>query len=61
MKQSIKTLVIGGGGTANYCYMGAMREVFSENQNDRYQKSHLDSIRRLLCKTAYSKWSDLFT
>jgi NTE family protein len=41
--KDIKNLVIGGGGTAGYCYMGAMREVFDESDEDKPSLSNVNN------------------
>jgi NTE family protein len=33
--ENIRNLVIGGGGTAGYCYMGAMSEIFNEEDESK--------------------------
>lgn len=41
---SLDTLVMGGGGTAGYTYMGALREIFSEQDPTKYRLSKVKNF-----------------
>jgi NTE family protein len=49
--KEIRNLVIGGGGTAGYCYMGAMSEIFDEEDNS---KPALEDVKNYIGTSAGS-------
>lgn len=52
MPSTIKNLVIGGGGTAGYCYIGALRELFGSDDSD--DKPKLSDVKNFIGTSAGS-------